>query len=180
MNCVDGVILGVVGIAVLTGIFRGAVRTIFAFAGVVVGFLVASRESGAVGMVLERWMPEPVAAAIGFVFVFLGITVVFALGAWLLRKVLQGLLLGWADRLLGAMLGFLQAAIVLGIAALVVEGLGSFDAARGSTTYPIALQSGRILLELIPPDTLERLEWEELREKIPGLSETVEKVEEII
>jgi membrane protein required for colicin V production len=180
VNWLDWVILGIVGIAVLGGMVRGAVRTIFALAGVIVGFLVASRESGAVGMVLTRWMPEPAAGAVGFVFVFLGVTVIFALAAWLLRKVLEGLLLGWADRVLGAGLGFLQAAVALGVAALVIEGAGSFDAARQSTTYPLALQSGRILLDAIPEETLERLRWDELREKIPGLWEAAKKAEEII
>lgn len=180
MNWVDWIILGVVGIAVFAGIRRGAVRTVFALAGVVVGFLVASRESGAVGMVLERWLPEAVSAAVGFVVVFLGVTVAFSLAAWLFRKVLEGLMLGWADRLLGAGLGLLQAAVVLGVAALVVEGFGSFDAARDSRTYPFALRSGRILLGLIPPETLERLDWDKLRERLPDLWKAAEKAEEII
>ena len=76
--------------------------------------------------------------------------------------------------------GFLQAAIALGVGALLVEGFGSFDAARDSSTYPFALQSGRILLGAIPEDTLERLRWDELRDTIPGLWEAAEKAEEII
>jgi len=180
VNWVDGVILGVTGVTVLAGLARGAVRTVFSLAGVVVGFWIASRESGAVGMVLSRWLPEPAAGAIGFVFVFLGVAVSFTLAAWLLRKVLEGLLLGWADRVLGAGLGLLQAAVALGVAALVIEGFGSFPAARESRTYPFALQSGRILLGAIPEETLERLRWDELRDKIPGLWEAVEKVEEVI
>ena len=99
---------------------------------------------GAVGMVLERVMPDHWAAAIGFLFVFLGIAVVFSLTGWLLRKLLQGLSLGWLDQLLGAFVGLLRAAILVGGLALVVEGLGSFGAATNATTYPYALESGRL------------------------------------
>jgi membrane protein required for colicin V production len=178
VNWVDWVILGVLGVAVISGMMRGAVRTIFSLAGVVVGFLVASRESGAVGMVLARWVPENVAAAIGFVLVFLGVAVAFSLVAWLLRRILEGLWLGWADRMLGAGLGLAQAAVALGIAALLVEGFGSFPDARRSTTYPWALRSGRILLGAIPPDTIERLNWDELLDQVPRLWTAPEEPEE--
>ena len=107
MNWVDWVIVAVVGAAVFAGLLRGAVRTVLSLAGVVVGFLIASQESGAVGIVIERWMPEPAAAVVGFLFVFVGIAVVFALVGYLLRRVLEGLQLGWADRILGAVLGLL-------------------------------------------------------------------------
>jgi membrane protein required for colicin V production len=179
VNWVDWVILAVAGAAVFGGLVRGAVRAVLSLAGVVVGFLVASQESGAVGMVIERWMPDPAAAVVGFVFVFLGIAVVFALVGWLLRRVLDGLQLGWADRILGAGFGFLQAGVALGVAALVVEGFGSFPAARDSRMYPYALQSGRFLLNAIPDDTLERLRWDELRETIPALWEAIEDAEAI-
>lgn len=166
MNWVDGIVAGIVVIAVLAGLLRGALRTVFSVAGVVIGFLVASRESGAVGMVLARWMREELAAVVGFVFVLLGIALVFTLVGWLLRRILSGLMLGWLDRLAGGALGLLQAGVALGVLALVVEGLGSFPAARSSVTYPYALEAGRVLLQLMPEDTLERLRWDELKEKL--------------
>jgi membrane protein required for colicin V production len=179
VNWVDWVILAIAGAMIFAGLLRGAVRTVLSLAGVVVGFLVASQESGAVGMVMERWMPEPAAAVVGFLFVFVGVAVVFALVGYLLRRILEGLQLGWADRVLGAGLGFLEAGVALGVAALVVEGFGSFEAAHDSKVYPYALQSGRILLGAIPDDTLERLRWDELRETIPELLEAVKDAEAI-
>ncbi len=168
MNWIDWIILGVAGASTFAGLLRGAVRTVFSIVGLVVGFVVASRESGAVGMVLARWLPDAPAAALGFVLVFLGIALAFSLAAWLLRKMMEGLSLGWLDRLLGGGLGLLRAAAILGVAAIAIEGAGSFPAVQGSVAYPWALESGRTLLHLIPHETLERLDWEELKRRIPS------------
>ncbi len=163
MNWVDWIIFGITGTSVLAGLSRGAVRTVFSIVGLVVGFVIAVRESGALGMVLAEWIPERAAPAVGFVLIFLGIALAFTLTAWLLRKVMKGLSLSWLDRLLGGGLGFLRAAAILGILALAVEGSGPLPATSRSITFPYALEAGRILLNLIPEETLERLDWTSLR-----------------
>lgn len=167
MNWVDFVILGIVGASLLAGLYRGAVKSVFSLVGIIVGFVAATRESGAVGIVLTRWMPDAAAAAVGFVLVFLGISLAFTLAARLLRKVLDGLSLGWLDRLAGVALGLIRGAVIVGVLALAVEGLGGFDAARTSPSYGVSLQTGGVLLEFIPSATRDRLDWERLRELIP-------------
>lgn len=166
MAWIDWIILGVVGLSVLAGLGRGAVRTVLSIVGVVAGFVIATRESGAVGLVLANWMPERAAAVAGFLFVFLGITVVFALTAWLLRKVLEGLSLSWLDRLGGGVLGLLRGALFVGVLALAMEAAG-VSPPKGSVTYPWALQAGRMLLELVPEETRERLDWDRLKDLMP-------------
>jgi membrane protein required for colicin V production len=176
MNWIDATILGVTAISVAGGVFRGALKTIFSFAGVLIGFVAACRESGAVGVVLERWLPQSVAAVSGFVFVFLGIATVFQLTGWLARKLLANLSLGWVDRGLGAGVGVLRAALLLGVLALVAEGLGPPRASREARTYPYALEAGRVLVRMIPEETLERLNWEALKKKLaeaPGKMELI-------
>ncbi|HMB70140.1 MAG TPA: CvpA family protein [bacterium] len=180
MNWVDWIILAVVAVSTFAGLMRGALKTVLSLVGLVVGFVAATRESGAVGMVLARWMPEPVAAAVGFVFVFLGVALVFTLLAWLLRKLLQGLALGWLDRLGGAALGLARGAAIVGVLALVVEGLGGFDTARASVAYGSALQVGQVLLRFVPEDTRERLDWDHLRGWIPDKSDLPVEIEEAI
>jgi membrane protein required for colicin V production len=168
VNWVDVVILGAVAVAVLAGGMRGAVRTVFSAAGIVAGFLIASRESGAVGVLFQKLVRPELAAVLGFVAVFFGIALAFTLAGVLFRKVLSGLMLGWLDRIAGAALGLLQAAVALGVLALVIEGFGSFPAARRSVTYPYALEAGAVLLRVIPEDTLERLHWDRLRDRLGG------------
>jgi membrane protein required for colicin V production len=163
---IDIVILGIVAVSVLFGVVRGAIRTVFSIVGVVVAFLVATRESGAVGVVLSNWMDERVAAAVGFVIVFLGIAIAFALVGWLLRKLLQGLALSWMDRTAGAVLGFLRGAVIVGVLALAIEAL-HLEPSKDSITYPLAVRAGLILLSVVPEETIERLDWERLKEWLP-------------
>ena len=169
MNWVDWVLLVLVGTSVLAGLLRGAVRTVFSLAGLAVGFVVASRESGAVAIVLERWMAPSVAAAVGFVLVFLGIGLAFALAGWLLRKAIEKLALSWLDRMAGAVLGFARGVVIVGVLALAVEGVGGFAAAREARLYPHALRAGWVLLRLIPEDALDRLHWDSLEARIRTL-----------
>jgi membrane protein required for colicin V production len=167
MNWVDGIILGIVGVSLLAGLARGAVRTVLSIAGVAIGFVVATRESGAVGMVFARWMPESAAAVAGFLFVFLGISLAFALVGWLLRRVLTTLALSWLDRLAGGLLGLARGAVIVGVLALAVEGLGGLSAGGKSDGYGYALRVGGVLLELVPEETRERMNWDRLRDWIP-------------
>lgn len=170
MAWVDVIILGITGASILFGLVRGAIRTVFSIVGVVVGFLIATRESGAVGEVLSNWMPERAAAVTGFLFVFLGIAIVFALVAWLLRKLLEGLSLTWIDRLAGGAFGFLRGALIVGVFALVLEAL-EVRVPDGSVSYPWALGVGQWLLEIVPADTLDRLDWDRLKELVPDSAE---------
>lgn len=167
MNWLDLILLAIVGSSVFSGLMKGAVRTVFSLAGLVVGFLVASRESGALALILERWMTTKLAAAVGFVLVFLGIGLAFALAAWLLRNALEKLSLSWLDRAAGAALGLLRGLVIVGVLALAIEGLGGFGATRSSATYRYALRAGWMLLRAVPAETRERLRWESLEQRIP-------------
>ncbi|MBZ0269014.1 CvpA family protein [bacterium] len=177
MNWVDWILLAISAASVFAGLMRGAIRTVFSVVGIVVAFVVASRESGAVGMVLAHRLPEPAAAAAGFLAVFLGIAFVFTLLGWLLRKLLQGLALTWLDRTAGAALGLLRAAVIVGVLALATEGLGGLEDTKKAVTWPVALGAGRLLLGFVPEETLDRLDWDRLREWIPDGDDLKEKLE---
>jgi len=180
MNWVDWIVLAITAASVLAGLMRGAVRTVFSVVGIAVAFVAATRESGAVGMVLARWLPDPAAAAAGFLFVFLGIAFVFTLLGWLLRKLLQGLALTWLDRTAGAALGLLRAAVIVGVLALATEGLGGLEDAKRAVTWPVALGAGRWLLAFVPEETLDRLDWDRLREWIPDKDDLKKKLDDAI
>jgi len=47
----------------------------------------------------------------------------------------------------------------LGLLALMVENVGGFQPTRASKTFPYALTSGKVLLELVPDKAKERLKW---------------------
>ncbi|MEZ5063769.1 MAG: CvpA family protein [bacterium] len=170
MVWIDLIVLAVVAVSVFAGFMRGAIRTVVSIVGVVVAFLVASRESGAVGTVLAGFLPDRIAPIAGFLVVFFGISIVFALGSWLMRKVLEGLSLSWLDRIGGGVLGLARAGVIVGVLALAAQSIGVPEP-KESITYPWALRAGRLLLQIVPPDTLRRLDWERLKDWIPGSSQ---------
>ena len=167
MNWVDWILIAIVGASLLAGLWRGAVRTVFSLAALAVGFWLAARESGALGLILEKWMRPAVAAALAFLLIFLGIGLVAALASWLLRKMLDKLSLSWLDRLAGAAVGIARGLAIIGVLALAVEGMGGYSATSGSVTYPWALRSGAELLRFIPEEARERLHWDALQQRIP-------------
>ena len=180
MNWLDVVLGAVVLASVVTGFLKGAIRTVFSLAGLAVGFFIASRESGALGIVLSSWMSPRVAGAVAFVIVFLGIGLVFALAAYLLRTVIEKLSLTWLDRLAGGALGLLRGVIIIGVLALAIEGLGGLRATRTATTYPYALRSGLVLLKLVPAEAKRRLQWEALERRIPEKLEALRDAKDVV
>ncbi|HET9886379.1 MAG TPA: CvpA family protein [bacterium] len=164
MNWVDWVILATAAFSILAGFLDGFVRTILSLIAVVVAFLVASRYSAAPAHVLTKWMAPDLANAGGFIAVFIGVLIVFALLSILVRSTLEKLSLSGLDRLMGAAFGAIRAAAILGLLALLIDNFGAFQATRASKTFPYALTSGRILLQLIPESAKKHLNLKILEE----------------
>lgn len=180
MNWLDLVLMAMVGASVLTGLLKGAVRTVFSLAGLAVGFFVASRESGALALVLGRWMSDRFTGPVAFILVFLGIGLVFALAGWLLRTALDKLSLTWLDRLAGGALGLLRGVAIVGVLALAIEGLGGLRATRSAATYPYALRAGWVLLQMIPDEAKRRLDWQALEQRIPERLRTLREAKDVV
>jgi membrane protein required for colicin V production len=161
---VDWVIIATAAFSVLAGFLDGFVRTVLSLISVLVAFVVASRYSEGAAQFLIKWMQPGLAGPLGFILVFVAVLIVFALLGVLLRQTLEKLSLSGLDRLMGAVLGFARAAVILGLLALVINNFGTFQATGASKTFPYALTSGRILLQLIPEEAKKRLNLKILEE----------------
>lgn len=104
----------VVVLSVGFGLMRGLVRTVFALAAWVVGLLGVPLFAPHVVALLPDAVPRPVVYFLIFLVLFVAVRMLGSLAA----RGLRGLGLGGADRLLGAVLGTLRAAIVILLAAL--------------------------------------------------------------
>ena len=113
MNWVDIIILIVLGSAVLNGFRQGFVVQAATLLGAVVALSVAKLEYLDLRDILasfaarSRWL-----TAISYLIVFVVVWVAIVLVARRIRWLMRILLLGWADRLAGALLGFLQGGVV--------------------------------------------------------------------
>ena len=116
MNILDIFISIIVGFCLIHGIFRGIVKEMASIVGVIVGFFAAYTFYPYVGDLLSGFFNDKsylniFSFLIIFTFMFLGVGFVGVI----LKKLLKGLALGWADRILGGTFGFVKAVLIVSV-----------------------------------------------------------------
>jgi len=116
MNILDIIFIAVLLISTIMGLFRGATREIFSLGAVVCGVLGASRLYPKFTPYVTKYISNPVLAnLLSFVIIFVVIAGVLMLISIILCKIWKILLLGWADRVGGALFGFVRGVVLIGV-----------------------------------------------------------------
>lgn len=112
MNGFDILLIALVGGLAFIGLLQGLIRVLVGIGALCLAFVLASRFALPLGDLLG-WPQEPpeLRRLIGYVLVFFGTLIVGALSAFLIRKLIKAAMLGWVDRLAGAALGVVAAAL---------------------------------------------------------------------
>jgi membrane protein required for colicin V production len=132
MNWLDIVIIVFLAITVITGLSKGLIKTIIPLVGIIIAVVLAGRFYGSVADWLSTWLHSPSQANIaGFAIIFVAVVIVSLIIASLLSKFLSLLLLGWVDKLGGAVLGFVIGGLVCG-AILTIITKYNFPGAEGT------------------------------------------------
>jgi membrane protein required for colicin V production len=123
MNGIDITILVIVGFFGIKGLFRGLVIEIFTLIGLLVGYVIALREMGDLADFLERvfHIPELIANALGFLLIFIFITLLFRWIAGGLRRFLKWTFIGWLDRGSGLLFGLFKGTLITSLLLLLVS-----------------------------------------------------------
>jgi len=121
MTWVDWVIVFVLATSVIGGLSQGLFRSVFSLCGLIAGLVVAAWNYARIAaLVLPLVRIEAIANAIGFLLIaFLVMGIANIIGT-VLAKMLRHMGLGCLDRLAGGVFGFLQGALLITIAILVV------------------------------------------------------------
>lgn len=115
MNWLDIVIIIFLAITVITGLSKGLIKTIIPLVGVIVAVVLAGRFYGSVANWLSHSLhSDSQANIVGFTIIFVAVVLVSLIAASLLSKFLSLLMLGWIDKLGGAVLGFMIGGFVIG------------------------------------------------------------------
>lgn len=123
MTAFDFAVLGLVGASVAVGLWRGVASELLALAAWVAAFFAARQFGRDAGGWMAGWIGDPgLAVTAGFVAVFVGVLVVFAVGRYLVSLMLRAVGLGLLDRLLGGAFGVARGAVVV-LAAVLVGGM---------------------------------------------------------
>jgi membrane protein required for colicin V production len=127
-------------LAIIKGYQKGFIIAIFSIVAFIIGLAAALKLSTAVAGYLKnsisisaKWLPF-----IAFALVFFAVIILVRLGARLIEKTFQAVLLGWLNRIAGIMLYVVLYLIILSIFIFYAEKLQLLqpEAIKSSQTYP--------------------------------------------
>lgn len=148
---IDGIVVGLLVLAIFKGLRKGFVLAIFSFLGLVIGLAAALKLSALVAGYLgknisisERWLPF-----VAFALVFFGVVLLVRLGAKMIEGGLELAMLGWLNKLGGILffaLLYLFVCSVLLFYAVQLQLLQP-EALAGSVAYPMLAPLGPKIME---------------------------------
>jgi membrane protein required for colicin V production len=155
MNLLDIAILIVAILITVRGFFRGIVQEAATLLGLIVSFFLASYYYSDLSRFLSRFLPGQnlLLSVLSFLFL-LGLSVFLFHGfGILLKKVIHVSLLGWFDRVLGGVFGFIKAGVVVFIVVtlLTLALPRTSGLLNGSRLFPWVISLTDHLTLLIPP-----------------------------
>ncbi|SFF06309.1 CvpA family protein [Nitrosomonas sp. Nm166] len=120
MTAFDYVVFSIFIVSIVLSIIRGFIREALSMVGWIVAFIIA----GAYASYFEQFIPAEIAGetlrfSIAFVLAFLSVLLMTALVTMLLTTFIKGIGLGFIDRLLGSVFGFLRALIIVTLIVLI-------------------------------------------------------------
>jgi len=152
MNWLDIVIIVAIAISTLIGLRTGIIKAVLSLAGLIVGVILAGRYYVPLSEQLSFIPQASVAKIVAFAIILIGIMVIAGVIAGLLKWVASAMLLGWVNRLGGAILGFVLGAIFCSaLLALWVKFLGT-GAIAESGLATVLLDRFPIVLALLPSE----------------------------
>lgn len=151
MNWLDIVIMAAVGISAFIGVRKGIIKVAFTLVGLVVGVILAGRYYAPFSQWLSFIPWAGLAKVAAFAIIFIGVMVLATVLARLLKQAVSAIMLGWANHLVGGILGFVVGAMFCGaFLAMWVKFLGVTGAIAESNLAPILLDRFPRVLALLP------------------------------
>jgi membrane protein required for colicin V production len=155
MGTTDTAILVIIGFCTLLGLYWGLIRQVLAVAGLLAGITLATLYERDLATIFSSVITnDTLGRAIAFVLIMLIVSGIASLIASLLRKLVGLIFLGWADHLIGGVLGLMQGVLVcsilLIIAAAMPNDLWSPLVNESQFAQAIVRASGGLLFSMLP------------------------------
>ena len=111
MNWLDIVILVIIAIPTFICLKAGIIKAVLSLAGLIVGILLAGRYYTTLAEQLTFISQDNLANIAAFAIILIGIMIITAVVASMLKWIVSAIMLGWVNRIGGAIFGFLLGAI---------------------------------------------------------------------
>lgn len=153
MNWLDIVIVVAVVIPTVIGLRIGMIKAALSLAGLIVGVILAGRYYLPLSERLSFISSPSVAEIAAFIIILIGIMIIAAVLARLLKWTASVIMLGWVNHLGGAVFGLVLGAILCGaLLAIWVKFLGVTEAITESSLASILVDFFPLVLALLPDD----------------------------
>ena len=153
MSWLDIAVIVIIGIATLIGLKIGIIKAVLTLAGVIVGVLLAGRFYVALAERLTFIPQETLAKVVAFAIILMVVVLIASIIAGVLKWLASIILLGWVNRLGGALLGLIMGSILCGaLLAMWTKFLGISDPIAESALATFLLDRFPMVLALLPGD----------------------------
>ena len=152
MNWLDIVLLVMLALSAVNGLIQGLIKAVLSLVGIIVGVILAGQFYQPLSDLFGFINNEDTADIVAFLIILIGVMLLAYLLAQLLTKVATVTMLGWVNRLGGAIFGLLVGAIFLSaLLATWVKFSGS-DTVTSSAIAGFLLDKFPLILTLLPED----------------------------
>ncbi|KPK24203.1 MAG: hypothetical protein AMJ70_02470 [Dehalococcoidia bacterium SG8_51_3] len=153
MSWLDIAVIAVIGIATLIGLKIGIIKAVLTLAGVVIGVLLAGRFYVALAEQLTFIPQETLARVVAFAIILALVVLIASVIAGVLKWLASIILLGWVNRLGGALLGLIMGSVFCGaLLAIWTKFLGISDPIAESALATFLLDRFPMVLALLPEE----------------------------
>lgn len=125
MNILDIIILICLVPALIVGIKKGFISQVISILSIIVGIWASSRFANIVSEWLGQYITasENILRLVAFVIILVLVFIILGLLGKLLDSIIKVVLLGWVNRLLGAIFSLLKAFLILGLVMMLFTSL---------------------------------------------------------
>ena len=154
MNWLDIVIIILIAVPTVIGLKIGIVKALFTVVGGIIGVILAGRFSGSLGEMMTFISDPALAKVAAFAVILIVVLIIAAVASSFVKWVLSAILLGWVNKLGGAILGFILGAIFCGAILTMWVNFyqGSNNTIDGSPLAIFLLDGFPIVLGLLPAE----------------------------
>lgn len=153
MHWLDIVIIVVIAVTTLIGLRTGIIKATLSLAGLIVGVILAGRYHVPLSQQLSFTPDENMDKVVAFAIILIGVMIIAAVLAMLLKWVASVVMLGWVNRVGGSIFGLVLGTILCSaLLAIWVKFLGIQGATAESILTPILLDYFPMVLALLPEE----------------------------
>jgi membrane protein required for colicin V production len=123
MNYIDYAIVATVAFFTVKGLVRGVLQETFGFIGLIISLIIATKFMSNASAWLDKIfdIPPTLSTVLGFLVIFIALILATQTIIHFLRKLARYSFLGWLEKLVGGMVGFLKGGIITSLLLIFIS-----------------------------------------------------------